>query len=94
MTGNKYQREEDMPALPGVLGLEIVRHYNSAFSGPGHPNGPLGRGWRLSYETELVDRWGTDGRKLHFNAAGKFGCIIFPIIVKKLLTNFSCRQRE
>jgi RHS repeat-associated protein len=121
ITGNKYQREEDMPALPGVLGLEIVRHYNSAFSGPGHPNGPLGRGWRLSYETELVDRWGkvqvlqadggrvifdrdrnnptgcstpdpangsmaigrqhdgqpdytwtwTDGRKLHFNAAGK-----------------------
>lgn len=58
MTGNKYQREEDMPALPGVLGLEIVRHYNSAFSGPNHPNGVLGRGWRLSYEIEVVDRWG------------------------------------
>src|SRR5690606_37635758 len=28
-TGNKYQRETDMPALPGVLGLELVRHYNS-----------------------------------------------------------------
>jgi RHS repeat-associated protein len=121
MTGNKYQREDDMPALPGVLGLEIVRHYNSVFSGPSHSNGSLGRGWRLSYETEVIDRWGkiqvlqadggrvifdrdrrsptgcstpdpangsmaigrqqdgqsdytwtlTDGRKLHFNAAGK-----------------------
>ncbi|GAB3427935.1 hypothetical protein GCM10027320_05460 [Massilia solisilvae] len=59
MTGNKYQREDDMPALPGVLGLEIVRHYNSAFSGPGERNGVLGRGWRLSYEAEIVDRWGT-----------------------------------
>jgi RHS repeat-associated protein len=58
MTGNKYQREDDMPALPGVLGIEIVRHYNSAYSGPGQPNGVLGRGWRLSYETELVDRFG------------------------------------
>ena len=35
MTGNKYQREDDLPALPGVLGLEIVRHYNSAYSAPG-----------------------------------------------------------
>lgn len=128
MTGNKYQREEDMPALPGVLGLEIVRHYNSAFSGPNHPNGVLGRGWRLSYEIEVVDRWGkiqvlladggrvifdrdrnaptgcstrdpangtmtigrqndgrpdytwtwTDGRKLHFNTAGKLDRITAP----------------
>lgn len=128
MTGNKYQREEDMPALPGVLGLEIVRHYNSAFSGPSHPNGVLGRGWRLSYEIEVVDRWGkvqvlladggrvifdrdlnaptgcstrdpangtmtigrqndgrpnytwtwTDGRKLHFNTAGKLDRIAAP----------------
>jgi RHS repeat-associated protein len=127
MTGNKYQREDDLPALPGVLGLEIVRHYNSAYSGPGHPNGVLGRGWRLSYETELVDRFGklqvlqadggrvifdrdrrsptgcsthnpdngtmtlgqengrpdytwtwTDGRKLHFNSAGKLDRITVP----------------
>jgi len=55
MTGNKYQREDDMPALPGVLGLEIVRHYNSAFSKPGTRNGPIGRGWKLSYETEIFD---------------------------------------
>jgi RHS repeat-associated protein len=53
ITGNKYQREQDMAALPGVLGLEIVRHYNSAYSGQGAPNGIVGRGWKLSYETDL-----------------------------------------
>jgi len=127
VTGNKYQREDDLSALPGVLGLEIVRHYNSAYSAPGHLNGVLGRGWRLSYETELVDRFGklqvlqadgsrvifdrdrnsptgcstrnpdngnmtlgrqnsrpdytwtwTDGRKLHFNYAGKLDRITAP----------------
>jgi hypothetical protein len=52
-TGNKFQREVDMPAWPGVLGLELVRYYNSDFSGPRIPNGILGRGWKLSYETEL-----------------------------------------
>jgi hypothetical protein len=41
INGNKYQPEEDMPALPGVLGLEIVGHYNSfddaaAISANGH----------------------------------------------------------
>ncbi len=54
MTGNKYQREEDMAALPGVLGLEIVRHYNSLYSNSGAMPGLLGRGWKLSYETDLV----------------------------------------
>jgi RHS repeat-associated protein len=54
MTGNKYQREDDLPALPGVLGLEIVRHYNSRYSGPGVVPGVVGRGWKLSYETELT----------------------------------------
>ncbi|MEB0134768.1 RHS repeat-associated core domain-containing protein [Actimicrobium sp. CCC2.4] len=53
ITGNKYQREVDMAALPGVFGLEIVRHYNSAYSIPGAPNGLVGRGWKLSYETAL-----------------------------------------
>ena len=73
MTGNKYQREEDMPALPGVLGLEIVRHYNSAYSKPGAPNGPMGREWKLSYETELFDKFGriqilqADGARIIFN---------------------------
>ena len=58
ITGNKYQREDDLPALPGVLGLEIVRHYNSAYSKPGNRNSAIGRGWRLSYETELFDQHG------------------------------------
>jgi RHS repeat-associated protein len=53
ITGNKYQRETDMAALPGVLGLEVVRHYNSAFSGIDSKTGILGRGWKLSYETQL-----------------------------------------
>lgn len=58
MTGNKYEREVDMPALPGVLGLEIIRHYNSVNSQPGRQNGAMGRGWRLSYEAELFDMYG------------------------------------
>lgn len=53
ITGNKHQREVDMAPLPGVLGLEIVRHYNSTFSRPHHSTNLLGRGWKLSYETEL-----------------------------------------
>jgi RHS repeat-associated protein len=54
INGNKYQREEDMAALPGVMGLELVRHYNSGHSAPGSWTGRIGRGWRLSYETRLV----------------------------------------
>ena len=61
LTGNKYQRETDLPALPGVLGIEIVRHYNSAQAGIDAPLGLLGRGWRLSYETDLY----AQGRELH-----------------------------
>jgi len=53
ITGNKYQREIDLPALPGVLGLEIVRHYNSVHADSRAANSILGRGWRLSYETDL-----------------------------------------
>ena len=48
--GNKYQRETDLAALPGELGLELVRHYNSSAS---RVVGQLGNGWRLSYETDL-----------------------------------------
>lgn len=51
--GNKYQLEVDLRPLPGVLGIEIVRHYNSALSGIRGRNGLVGRGWRLSYETTL-----------------------------------------
>ena len=53
INGNKYQRETDMAALPGTLGLEIVRHYNSTFSRPNHSTNLVGRGWKLSYETQL-----------------------------------------
>ena len=53
ITGNKYQREADMPALPGVLGLELVRHYNSRLAAPGMPLQGIGRGWQFSYDTRL-----------------------------------------
>jgi hypothetical protein len=49
VNGNKYQQEVDLPAPPDVLGLEIVRHYNSGWNGLGATS----HGWRLSYETRL-----------------------------------------
>jgi YD repeat-containing protein len=52
-TGNKHQREVDMPSLPGVLGLELIRHYNSAVSKLSDAPSMLGRGWRLSYDWAL-----------------------------------------
>ncbi len=73
INGNKYQREVDMAPLPGVLGLEIVRHYNSAYSKPGNSTNLMGRGWKLSYETELHVTGSTlqvvqaDGARLIFN---------------------------
>ncbi|NTV97092.1 MAG: RHS repeat protein, partial [Thiobacillus sp.] len=69
ITGNKYQREVDLAKLPGVLGLEIVRHYNSTWQGIGQ----TGHGWRLSYETDLYAVGGTlqirqaDGAELIFS---------------------------
>ncbi|TBO32928.1 hypothetical protein EYS42_07135 [Aquabacterium lacunae] len=72
LTGNKYQLEQDMPALPGVLGLELVRHYNSVQSTPNMPNGLVGLGWRLSYETRLhakgrnIEIVQADGSRLGF----------------------------
>ncbi|MCU0955876.1 MAG: RHS repeat protein [Hydrogenophaga sp.] len=68
--GNKYVVEVDLPALPGELGLEIVRHYNS---GHRHVVGQLGMGWRLSYETDLhvvgqtVQILQADGARLIFD---------------------------
>lgn len=53
ITGNKYEHEVDMPALPGVLGLELGRYYNSTLSSLKASGGTIGRGWRLSYETRL-----------------------------------------
>lgn len=53
LSGNKYQREADLPALPGVLGLEVVRHYNSRLGHTERRGIHLGPGWRLSYDTRL-----------------------------------------
>jgi RHS repeat-associated protein len=74
LSGNKYQQEVDLPALPGVLGIELVRHYNSQ-----DPHrGLTGANWRISYEAVLYD-FGrqlqivqADGRRLMFErpAAG------------------------
>lgn len=54
ITGNKHQRETDMAALPGALGLELVRHYNSELARPGMPLYGIGRGWQFSYDTRLT----------------------------------------
>lgn len=53
VTGTKLRTEVDLSALPGVLGLELVRYYNSALGGPDDRPGLIGRGWRLSYEISL-----------------------------------------
>lgn len=71
LTGNKYQRDTDLPALPGVLAIEIVRHYNSAQAGTDAPLGLLGRGWRLSYETDLH----VLGSRLHIVQADGTGLV-------------------
>lgn len=70
VTGNKHQRETDLPANPHAPGLEIVRHYNSS-----DPQvSPTGPGWRLSYDTQLFFRAGhwqivqADGSRILFFA--------------------------
>ncbi|TAH48607.1 MAG: hypothetical protein EYC67_04910, partial [Betaproteobacteria bacterium] len=73
--GNKHQTEIDLAALPGVLGLEIVRHYDSASSKVRGRNGLFGRGWRSSYETTLhpaadaIRIVQADGARLRFDCA-------------------------
>jgi RHS repeat-associated protein len=51
LSGNKYQEETDLAPLPGVLGLELRRHYNSLSSYAGL----AGAQWATSYETVLYD---------------------------------------
>ncbi len=71
VTGNKYQREIDLPALPGTLGLSLVRHYNSEASARA---GVMGAGWRHGYEASIESGadgeslllWQADGRRLRF----------------------------
>ena len=73
INGNKYQREDDLPALPGVLGLEIVRHFNSVYATQGTTAGIFGRGWKLSYDTELyaignsIQIIQADGHRVNFS---------------------------
>lgn len=81
-TGNKTLTEVDLPPLPGPLGLEVVRHYNSVHAAPGVPPTAVGRGWRLSYDTELragptqVQVLQADGSRLVFrrDAADPASC--------------------
>jgi YD repeat-containing protein len=68
ISGNKHQEEVDLAALPGVLGLEFTRRYNSS----GSQAGMTGALWRHSYETVLYEAGNqiqiiqADGRRLHF----------------------------
>jgi len=71
-TGNKYQRELDLPASAQAPGLEIVRHYNAL-----DPRRlALGRGWALSYDARLYRVGRTwqivqaDGSRILFAAPG------------------------
>ncbi|HLO94999.1 MAG TPA: DUF6531 domain-containing protein, partial [Burkholderiaceae bacterium] len=63
-----YDLNTDLAALPGVLGLELKRYYNSLSS----HSGIAGPQWRLSYETVLYDLGSqiqilqADGRRLSF----------------------------
>ena len=69
VTGDKYQLETDVAPLPGVLGLELRRHYNSLSSHAGL----IGAGWHMSYETVLYDMGSqleivqADGQRLTFH---------------------------
>lgn len=70
VTGNKYQRETDLPAIAGMPGLEIVRHYNSS----DHRQSAFGSGWSLSYDARLYRVGATwqiaqpDGSRILFQA--------------------------
>src|SRR5690606_39127227 len=67
-TGNKYQREVDIPPWPGMLGVELIRHYNSA----DRRVGAFGTGWVSSYDTRLYRMGGhvqivqADGSRVEF----------------------------
>ncbi|HVG04102.1 MAG TPA: DUF6531 domain-containing protein, partial [Burkholderiaceae bacterium] len=67
-TGNKFQHETDLAPLPGTLGLEFSRYYNSRLN----DFGTVGRGWRHSYDIALSDLGSSlqiltaDGRRIVF----------------------------
>ncbi len=73
VTGNKHQKETDLPANATAFGLEVIRHYNSL-----DPQvSVLGRGWRLAYDTRLFKaggRWQVvqaDGSRIPFDDGGQ-----------------------
>ncbi len=54
VTGNKYKQQQDLVALPGLMGVEVTRSYNSASAmAQADEGGLLGVGWRLSYEVSV-----------------------------------------
>lgn len=71
-TGNKYQRETDLPAAADTPGLQIVRHYNARDT----RRSRLGLGWSLSYDAQLHrvgDTWQIvqpDGSRILFRGSG------------------------
>lgn len=79
VTGNKYQAEPDLAALPGRLGIGFARHYNSEAADHA---GVMGRGWRHSYEASIhiagddAYIWQADGRRLRFNRSGDDGTYV------------------
>lgn len=68
VTGNKYQRDVDLPANPAAPGIELIRHYNAMDVRAS----VLGQGWALSYDTRLFrvpDGWQivqADGGRIDF----------------------------
>jgi RHS repeat-associated protein len=79
-TGNKYQRELDLPALPGVLGVELLRHYNARDLRAD----PLGRNWVWSYDTrafrvgDSVQIVQADGSRVDFTRGAPGGATCLP----------------
>lgn len=71
-TGNKYQKEIDLPANATAPGIEIIRHYN----GLDGRVSALGLGWSLSYDTRLFYAGGNwqivqaDGSRIAFSNTG------------------------
>ncbi|MEI8399661.1 MAG: DUF2235 domain-containing protein [Alcaligenaceae bacterium] len=76
-TGNKYQRDTDLPSLASAPGLELVRHYNAMDP----RKGALGRGWSWSYDTRLywmgahLQVLQADGSRLTFHCDPTTRCV-------------------
>ena len=76
-SGNKYQRDTDLPDLKRAPGLELVRHYNAMDP----RQSALGRGWSWSYDTRVYDMGGqvqvlqADGSHLRFECDRAGRCV-------------------